>query len=383
MIQFEIKYSNKLSFKEKKEWSKLKSGDKKGRLYSSIEWLNMVEKSDGIPQNLALVKQADSIVMGITFDIMPSNAPKQYNLDDIVNGNSEYIIKENIDLSEVEKSFMPTVCFTSRASRSCDLRYSKNLSDEKVDELFKGLLEYIKDENEKLKMSFLYIPEDNKVLMRNLEACGYNKYLIAASYYKKMNITDFSQYLDLYSNKKRSKIKNEINNLTNSEYEVEILELKEVLPRYVELVGFNFEKYGFPNFNTDSYIKRMNYLVEEFGCKAKTINIIKDGIIYASSLYIDFEDIFNVRGVGVDYANTPKNISPYFNVVYYEGLKEAIKLKSEYFVVGDGLDEVKYGRKMDLEKLYIFSNEEESQFVENMNKINDYSIKRLGSIINE
>lgn len=375
MKKIDVKFTNELTNDEIRQWNSLNSSDEKGRVYSSIEWLEMVEKSDGIAQQIVLLKENNTILMGMTFDLMPKNAPKQYNLDELLKGNSEYI-DSKIPLKNMNNSYMPSVVFTARASRSYDIRYSKNLTTkDDLDDCFKLIYNFIFNKYcEDYNITFLYVPENNVILRRNLESLKLDKYAITGSYYKKIDYIDFSEYLDEYPSKKRSKIKNGINNLKNSEYEVIESELIDNLDKYVELVGMNFKKYGFPNFNFHSYKERMELLNHSFKGRSKLLNIQdQEGNIVASALYIIQDQVMHARGVGVDYGKSPKNIAPYFNIVYYEGIKKAIDIGASYFVVGDGLDKVKISRKMDLEKLFIYTNENSAEFKGNMKLINQYS----------
>jgi hypothetical protein len=353
MFKFKKILSNEVPETLFDDWDKLESDDKQNSMFTSSYWLKMVAQSDGLAQKMILAFENDVLVGGLCFDVVQKGFPNHYNIESLLNGYNPFYKKvPNVRVSE---QLMPSLTITSRAARSCDFRYHPSFSLDKREKLLKEILvelEICQKEKNAKSITFLYVPSSANTLHSILKNNEFDSMLIGSRYYIPIDFENFDGYINNLKSKRRTVVRSEIRKAEKYGVTFETGSLSNNLEQFVSLVSLNFKKYGFSGFEYNSYLKCMKLLAEFFGEKAYVLNMKVNQEIVGSLLLIHYKNVLNARAVGI--SDLPNQIAPYFNLVFYQGIKQALELNVDYLEFGDGLDETKLSRRCEAEFLYVY-----------------------------
>ena len=242
-------------------------------------------------------------------------------------------------------------CYSPNSFHSKILRNDNNLKD--LDVILKGIDDFCKQQGIPFS-SFRYVSEFDNPLINKLENFGYQRLSTAETLYLDVQWNNFDDYLKERAKKIRDNIKREIKKCRESG--IIILEQSEFEKISEQLYDFHtnlFSKYnnGAKSPYSVSFFQSLNQHAKD---KTKLLTAIKDGKLVGFSLLLLHKSQLDVYFCGFDYESLGNTDFIYFNLVYYEPIKLAIKLGIKRIHFRLAAEDVKLKRGCKREKTYWF-----------------------------
>ena len=151
----------------------------------------------------------------------------------------------------------------------------------------------------KLNVAFIHVSEKNKLLNNILIEKGFIRLVDGPVYYMDIDSPSYLEKLQTMKYKTRKNIRREIKLFNNSNILFNITKEKNIIYEHIELVKDNALKYGWHDFDSHYFKKRLEYLMNtleyEFFYLSDDEKIIGStfGIKYKNILYLDSTGICN------------------------------------------------------------------------------------------
>jgi predicted N-acyltransferase len=244
-------------------------------------------------------------------------------------------------------------CYSPNSLHSKILTRADSNDKNSLDAVLNGIDVHCK--KERISFScFQYVSEFDKPLIDRLENFGYIKLSVLKTLYLDVQWGSFEDYLKEFERIARRNIKREITRC--GENGVTILEednFGKISEKFSDLQTNLFSKYnnGAKSPYSAAFIEMLS---ENSNANAKVFTAWKDGKLMGFSLSLLHHDMLDVYFCGFDYENHEKNDYAYFNLVYYEPIKLAIKLGLKRIHFRIGAETAKLRRGCKEENTYLF-----------------------------
>jgi predicted N-acyltransferase len=254
-------------------------------------------------------------------------------------------------------SFLPAVICNRQRGDGTHFIFSNDINDEQIIYLQNKMLDEIENIAEKHKASvcFLNIIEDEADLIRFLKKRRYINTIDLPSNFIEVNWTSFEGYKKHLSKKysyMEKSIRHQLNR--NRKSGVVIVQLQNIddhQGRLIELLKMNHFKY-----NTSIFPLKPNYfhqVKENFGNNAVIYAAKKNGSIIGVSIELRKGREAFFSSLGVDHDLSKKDMT-YFNIAYYEPIKNATESKIKKIYYGIGLYRTKIKRGCNTKDMLVF-----------------------------
>jgi predicted N-acyltransferase len=203
--------------------------------------------------------------------------------------------------------------------------------------------------------SFPYVSEFESLLIENLEDFGYLRLPSVNTLYLDVKWSDFEDYVEsLESHKIRANVKREIRKCQESGVTIaEESEFGDLAPILADLHSNLFSKYnkGVASPRDASFFRKLSEFAKD---KTRVLIAKRHSKIVGFSLSLQQKGILDVFVLGFDYDAQMNTDLTYFNLVYYEPIKMAIKegIRRIHFSIKS--EKLKLKRGCKFEKTYSF-----------------------------
>jgi predicted N-acyltransferase len=254
-------------------------------------------------------------------------------------------------------SFLPAVICNRQKGHGTHFIFPSGIKQEQIISLQNKMLDEIESiaKNNKASICFLNVINNESQLMKSLMERGYYKTIDLPSNFIDVKWSSFEGYKKYlirkypYMNKS---IRHQLNR--NRKAGVVIQQLQNIdnhQDRLLELLKMNHFKY-----NSTLFPLKPNYfrqVKENFGNNAVIYTAIKDGIIIGVSVELRKGNEAFFSSIGIDH-KLSQNDFTFFNLGYYEPIKNAAECRIKRIYYGRGLYKTKIKRGCMPEDMFIF-----------------------------
>lgn len=314
--QLSLSVSHDLTSDQAVEWDNLQSTVMAGRVYSSSRWFKFIAQADGVPTTLYRVYRGDRLVLGASGDIMPVGVPPQYDVGQMMRSTG---------LSQ-EDALLPSAVLTTRAGRTCDIRFDPTESTSARAEAFAFLISEFLDlafAREAMSACLLHIPTSSWSADEALNLPGAAMVPTHRSYYLPVTFSSFDEYLASLSSGRRAAVRRE-RRKCDEVVAFDLVPLAQNITSQSRLLAINAAKYG-REISAESLHLRAELLVEIFGAQAMCLEAVAEGLCVGALQVIVSDGVLHASMVGVDEA-APKHWFVYLNLCYVQLIEHALRM---------------------------------------------------------
>ena len=344
---FQISIYNSIKEIKKDEWDYLTENN----VYMSYEYFKTFEETTVFPLQpyYITISSDEKILAASAFYYEPQDSNRI--LDSVLLGRlSKTGLKKRI-------TFLPSSICNRQRGHGTHFVFSPNIKDDLMISLQEILIDQIEKiaGEKKTSVSFLNVTSDQKALRESLRKRGYSETYDLPSNFMDIKWSSFEGYKKYLSGKYPSmnkSIRHEINRNKKSGVvikEEQITAANE--KRFIELLKMNHFKHNDSKFYLkENYFKKIK---EIFGRDAIIFTAQKDGIIIGvCTILRKGEEVF-FSSIGVDHELSKKDFT-FFNLGYYEPIKQMIKSNVKRIFYGRGLYKTKAKRGCITEDMFIY-----------------------------
>ncbi|MEJ2615028.1 MAG: peptidogalycan biosysnthesis protein [Ignavibacteriaceae bacterium] len=344
----EVKVYNTIFEVEKNLWDSLTENN----VFMCYEWLKTVENTlipPVKPHYIMILDQNKLLAASVCY--YQSKNKNGASLDNILLGKLKKIrwIKK--------LSFLPAVICNSKKGYGTHCIFSHEIEQNQIIELQNQLIEIIEKiaSANKASICFPNVTNHESLLLNALKKKGYCKTKGTPYTYMDIIWSSFQDYKKCISKKypqMRKSIQREINK--NKKSGVVIKQLSNINGhqiRLYELLKMNHKKYNsgiFP-FNTD-YIEQVK---ENFGDDSIIYISVKEENITGVNIELRKGTEAVISNVGIDHKHAQNDLT-YFNIVFYEPIRNAMLCGLKRLYCGNGLYKTKVRRGYKVNETYLF-----------------------------
>jgi len=344
----EIKIYHSISDVDKNLWDSLTENN----VFMCYEWLKTLEYSSDYPTKpfyIMIFDQKKLLAATVCYNQKRiDNIP---SIDSLLLGKlQKFIIMKNL-------SFLPAVICNPKRGYGTHFIFSDEIEQDQIIELQNQLIETVEkiaDAN-KASICFLNVTCNESHLINALVRKGY--YKTKGTPYTYIDIawssfTDYKKYVLKKFPLMRKSIPREINK--NKKSGVVIKQLQDIngyQQRLYELLKMNHQKY-----NSGMFPLKADYIgqvKENFGDNAVMYIAVKEGNIIGVSIELRKGSEAVISNVGIDHARSQKDLT-YFNIVFYEPIKNAMTSGIKRLYGGNSLYKTKAKRGYNIDETYLF-----------------------------
>ena len=344
----EVKIYNKISEINKECWDKL-AGD---NIFLCYGWLKTFEEATvnpPLPYYITLNRGEKITAASVCY--LDKKKENSRSIDNILFGRSKNIKwLKNV-------SFLPAVMCGSKNGYGSHFLFSKDLNENETIYLYDQLTDIIENIAEKNNASvyFSNVMSNEKSLIQILSKRGYYKTFSLPLNYINIQWSSFHDYKKSVSKEHPSMkktIPRDINKNRKSGIEVkELQNIEDHWERLYQLLKMNHDKH-----NTDTFTLKPDYflqLKENFGNDAILFAGLKGADIIGVCIELRKDKKAALTRVGIDH-NISLNDLTYFNIAFYEPIRNAIENKIESIYGGNAFYEMKGRRGYKAANTFIF-----------------------------
>jgi predicted N-acyltransferase len=343
-----IKIFKSISDIEKPMWDSISCGN----IFMCYDWLKTNEEATSLPfEPYYIMVFNEERLIGASFCYFEEKCFRPLFLDSILLGRiKKFRMFKNL-------SFKPVVICNSRKGYGAHFLHSKILDDDEIIFLYNELLNTI----EKIAASFnvpacfLNVMDHETQLLKLLIKRGYSQTISLPLNYIDIEWNSFEEYKKHLSSKypRMSKtVRHEINKNKKSGVVIQQINCNEDHQlRLIELLEMNHKKYENTKFPLKpNYFKLIN---DNFGKNAVIYAAFKGNNIIGVNVEVRKENEAILTCIGIDHEISEKDLT-YFNLAFYEPMKNAISFGLKRLYYGNSLYKAKAKRGQKIAPAYIF-----------------------------
>ncbi len=345
---YKVKIHNSISEVKKECWDTLTEDN----VFMCYDWLKTFERTTTLPvvPHYIMVFDQEKLIGASVCYFEERNSSIPF-IDKILLGRlTRFKRFRNI-------TFLPAVICGSKKGYGTHSIFSNKLGKNEINILQNKLLdtvEHIAAEN-KSSICFQNVMDNESDLMNKLIKRGYCKTISFSLNYIDIKWSSFEEYKKYISQKypyMNKTIRHHINR--NRKFGVVIQQLYDIdnhQQRLFELLEMNHYKY-----NTTIFPIKPNYFQEvkdNFGDNVVIYVAIKEGDIIGVNVELKKDKVAALTYLGVDHDLSKKDLT-YFNIAFYEPIKNASECGIERIYSGNGLYKTKAKRGYTAADTYIF-----------------------------
>ena len=345
MNMYKVKIHISISEVKKELWDSLTENN----IFMCYAWLKTFEETTNnppLPYYITILEDEKIIAASVCYFDKRNNNIR--SIDNILLGRlTRFKRFRNITL-------LPAVICGSKKGYGTHFIFSNKLGKNEINILQNKLLdtvEHIAAEN-KSSICFQNVMDNESDLMNKLIKRGYHKTKSLPLNYIDINWSSFDEYKKNIYRKNQRSINHEINK--NRKSGVVIKQLHDIdnhQKRLIELLEMNYRKY-----NTDIFPLRPNYfkqVKENFGDNAIIYAAIKEESIIGVLIEFRRGKVATAPNIGIDHHSSKGDLT-YFNLVFYEPIKNAFETGLQRLYSGNAFYKMKARRGYTAADTYIF-----------------------------
>lgn len=344
---YQISIYNSIKEVKKEEWDYLTENN----IYMSYEYFKTFEETTVFPllPYYITIVSAGKILAASAFYFEPQNSTRV--LDSVLLGRLSKIgLMKKI-------TFLPSSICNRQRGHGTHFVFSPNMNNDQVISLQEIIIDEIEKiaREKKASVSFLNVTSNQKTLMKGLRKRGYFETKDLPSNFIDIKWSSFEGYKKYLSEKypyMNKSIRHELNRNRKSGVvikEEQITANNE--KRLFELLKMNHFKHNVSKFPLkENYFKKIK---EIFSKDAIIYTAEKNGIIIGVSTILKKGEEAFFSGVGVDHEQSKKDFT-FFNLGYYEPIKQMTQYNIKRIFFGRGLYNTKIKRGCIAEDMFIF-----------------------------
>jgi predicted N-acyltransferase len=344
----EIKIYHSIAEADKRQWDSLTENN----VFMCYEWLKTLENISIHPANphyIMIFNEKKLLAASVCY--------LQRRIDEVPS-------IDNLLLGRLRKlrlfkkfSFLPAVICNPKRGYGTHFIFSRELKKDQVSELQNKLIDTIEKISAESKASvcFYNLIENESSLIDALIKRGYHKTKSSPLNYIDIDWLSFDEYRKNLSRKfprMGRKISNEINKNRKSGVTImQLLNINGSEQRLFELLGINHRKH-----NPGKFLLKPDYirqLKDNFGDNAVIYAAFKEGEITGVSVELRKGKEVFISNIGVDHERAYNDLT-YFNLSFYEPIKNAIERNVNRIYGGNSLYKTKVKRGYKIADTYLF-----------------------------
>ncbi len=332
---------------KKDEWDYLTENN----VYMSYEFFKTFEETTVFPLQpyYITITSDENILAASAFYFEPQNSTRI--LDSVLLGRlAKTGLKKKI-------TFLPSSICNRQRGHGTHFVFSPNINYDQMIFLQEILIDVIEKtaREKKTSVSFLNVTLDQKALRNSLRKRGYSSTYDLPSNFIDVKWSSFEGYKKYLSEKYPNMIKSIRHELNRNKKAGVVIKEEQITAanekRFIELLKMNHFKHNSYRFYLkENYFKKIK---EIFGRDAIIFTAQKDGtIIGVCTILRKGEEVF-FSSIGVDHGLSKKDFT-FFNLGYYEPIKQMTKYNVKRIFFGRGLYKTKIKRGCNSEDMLIF-----------------------------
>jgi len=344
----EVKIYHSISEVDKKLWDSLTENN----VFMCYEWLKTLENSSTYPVNPHYITILDEKKL-----LAASVCYYQRKIDEVPSIDGLLLGKLHKFRLMKKFSFLPAVICNPKRGYGTHLIFSDGLGTEQILELQNKLIDAIEkiSSAEKASVCFYNVMENESSLMNALVKRGYYKTKSTPLNYLDVKWVSFNEYkreLNRKHPRMSRKIANEINKNRKSGVTIKQLEnINGSEQRLFELLEMNHRKH-----NSGMLLLKPDYIrqvKETFGENAVVYAAFREEKIIGVNIELRKGKEVFLSNVGIDYEGSYNDLT-YFNLAFYEPIKNAISRKIKRLYGGKSMYKTKAKRGFIIRDTYLF-----------------------------
>ncbi len=337
LIMCKIKIFNSITEIKKEDWDPLTVHN----VYLSYEWLKTIEETTAFPlfpYYITIEDQEKIICASVCYFEQLNDARI---IDRVMLGRLyKYRFLKKL-------SFLPSLVCNRQRGDGTHFVFLPEIKPEQMAQLQNKMLDEIESiaKENKTSICFLNVIEDEKQLIKSLIERGYHMSFDLPSNFMDVKWSSFEEYKKHLSMKypyMDKSIRHQLNRNRKSGVVIEqIQNIEDCQERLFELIKMNHFKY-----NSTSFWLKPNYfrqIKKNFGNNAIIYAAMKEGIIIGVSVVLRKGKEAFFSSIGVDHERSQNDLT-FFNIGYYEPIKNAASSNISLIYFGRGLYHTKIKR---------------------------------------
>ncbi len=317
--------------------------------YYTYEWFKTLEVSKPfriIPKYITAYDENEIIAVAPCFIQYTS---QYFTLEDAY----PMIRRLRKTLNHLGFSYSPPLLCYSPCSFHSNILLEEESNNIRIFKIISRTIDDICKEQRILISSFPYVSEFNTLLMNNLYKFGYHKIPFLLSTYLDIKWSSFDEYLACMKKKIRSLIRRQIKKNRESGITIEqINDFYSLSQTLAELHSNLYFKYrAKASLLHPLFFEKLSEYAKN---NVRLFIAKKKDKIIGFSLYLMYNKIWHFYIAGFDYNYITKNDYTYFNIAFYEPIKDAIEEGVKRIHFRPSSLQAKLKRGCNLEKLYLF-----------------------------
>ncbi|HVO73540.1 MAG TPA: peptidogalycan biosysnthesis protein [Ignavibacteriaceae bacterium] len=343
-----IKIYDSISRIKKEDWDPLTVNN----VFMCYEWLKTMEDTSGYPINPLYIAVFDREKL-----LAASVCYIQKRIDNVQSIDSLLLGKLQTFGVMKKFSFLPAVICNPKRGYGTHFIFSNELQQDKILEFQNKLIDEVEviADKEKASVCFFNMMEKESTLIKTLCRRGYYKTACAPLNYMDISWGSFNEYrksLDRNHPRMSRKVSNEINRNKKSGVTIgQMQNLNGSEQRLFELLEINYGKYNKGKLSLKpDYIGRAK---ENFGHNAVVYAAVKKGEIIGVNLELRKGTEAFIPNIGIDHGRAGNDLT-YFNLAFYEPVKNAIDRNVKRIYGGNSLYKTKGKRGYKVARTFLF-----------------------------
>ncbi len=344
----EIKIYHSIAEVDRRQWDSLTGNN----VFMCYEWLKTLENISINPVNPNYILLFDEKkLLAVSVCYLQRRIDEVPSIDNLLLGKLRKLRLFN------KFSFLPAVICNPKRGYGTHFIFSGELKKEQVSELQNKLIDTIEKISAELKASvcFYNLMENESSLIDALIKRGYHKTRSSPLNYIDINWLSFDEYkkdLNRKFPRMGRKISNEINKNRKSGVTImQLLNINGSEQRLLELLEINHRKH-----NLGKFLLKPDYfrqVKENFGDNAAVYAAFKDGKIIGVNIELRKGNEVFISNVGIEHERGNNDLT-YFNLSFYEPIKNAIERNVSRIYGGNSLYKTKAKRGFKIADTYLF-----------------------------
>jgi predicted N-acyltransferase len=352
----EVKIYNKISEINKENWDRLAEDN----IFLCYAWLKTFEEAAAnplLPYYITLRDGEEIIAASVCY--FEKKKENSRSIDNILLGRF-------IKFKWIKNhSFLPAVMCGSKNGYGSHFLFSKELKENEIISLYDNMIGIIENIAEKNNSSvcFSNVMDNERALIQILSNRGYYETISLPLNYIDIKWSSFDDYKKSVSKEHPSMkktIPRDINKNRKAGIEIKVLQnTEEHEERLFQLLKMNHDKY-----NIYSITLKPDYILklrENFGSDAVFFTASKGEDIVGVCIELKKNNKAALTRVGIDHEISKSDLT-YFNIVFYEPIKNAIEKGIEKIYCGNAFYSMKGRRGFKAANTYIFYKPDYSRF---------------------
>lgn len=244
------------------------------------------------------------------------------------------------------------LCYAPSCGRT-KILMAKNTSEKHILNLLVEKIDSICKAQRILFSSFLFVSEQDELLMNNLESLSFHKSPGIITFYLDVQWSNFEDYIKTLNKKNRNTVRREIKKCAENGITIEESEVGDRSAKLSELLSNLTLKYdkNSTSFLSPDFFSKLNDYAKN---KTKLFVAKKNSEVVGFSLILRQGDVLDVWMAGFKYDIQTNTDFTYFNLCYYAPIQWAIRVGIKKMYYRSKAEKVKLDRGCKPEKTYSF-----------------------------